>query len=200
MRILIAEDDPVSRRVLEATLGRWGYDLTVACDGEQAWEVLSTADPPHLVILDWMMPGLDGPEICRRLRALPSGERFYVLLLTARSQPEDVVAGLEAGADDYVTKPFHHLELRARVRTGQRIMQLQDRLAERVAELERALREVKTLSGLLPMCAYCKRIREGEDYWQAVESYIAGHSEAQLSHGVCPDCFEKHVKPQLERL
>jgi DNA-binding response OmpR family regulator len=200
MRIVIAEDDPVSRRVLEATLRRWNYGLAVAADGEEAWRLLSQPDAPHLAILDWMMPGLDGPEICRRLRRLPNGGLFYVVLLTARSQPEDVVAGLEAGADDYVTKPFHHQELLARVRTGQRIIQLQDRLAERVAELERALSEVKTLGGLLPMCSYCKRIREGKDYWQAVEKYIASHSEAKLSHGVCPECYERHVRPQLEEM
>jgi response regulator RpfG family c-di-GMP phosphodiesterase len=110
------------------------------------------------------------------------------------------VAGLDAGADDYVTKPFDREELRARVSTGQRIVELEERLADRVQELERALKEVKALSGLLPICAYCKRIREGEDYWQAVENYIEHHSDAHFSHGVCPDCYERIVKPELEKL
>ena len=200
MRVLIAEDDPVSRRVLEATLQKWNYQITVTTDGDEAWSALSGDDPPPLLILDWMMPGRDGPEICRQLRELEGGERFYVLLLTAKSQPDDVVAGLDAGADDYITKPFHREELRARVRIGQRIIGLQTRLTDRVAKLEQALAEVKTLSGLLPICAYCKRIREGDDYWQAVESYFSSHSDAQFSHGVCPDCYETIVKPQIEEL
>jgi DNA-binding response OmpR family regulator len=200
VRILIAEDDPVSRRVLEATLQKWGYQLTVTADGDEAWAALCADDPPHLVILDWMMPGMDGPEICSRLRQREDGGLFYIVLLTARSQPEDIVAGLEAGADDYVTKPFNREELRARVQTGQRIIRLQEKLGDRVRELERALRQVKTLHGLLPICAYCKRIREGEDYWQQVESYIQHHSDASFSHGVCPDCYERIVKPQLESL
>jgi DNA-binding response OmpR family regulator len=200
MRVLIAEDDPVSRRVLEATLQKWSYDVTVATDGIDAWERLAKPDAPRLVVLDWMMPGLDGPEICHRVRGREDGDMFYIVMLTARSQPDDIVAGLDAGADDYVTKPFDREELRARVSTGQRIVELEERLADRVQELERALKEVKALSGLLPICAYCKRIREGEDYWQAVENYIEHHSDAHFSHGVCPDCYERIVKPELEKL
>jgi DNA-binding response OmpR family regulator len=198
MRILIAEDDAVSRRVLEATLTKWEYEVVVTCDGVEAWAALETPACPRLLILDWMMPGHDGTEICRRLRARDDGASFYVLLRTAKTQKEDIVAGLQSGADDYVTKPFHHEELRARVQTGRRIVELQEHLAERISELELALAEVKQLSGLLPICAYCKRIREGDSYWQAVESYIAGHSHAQFSHAVCPDCYAKVVKPQLD--
>lgn len=200
MRILIAEDDAISRRVLEATLGRWGYDVSVTTDGNEAWAALEANDPPHLLVLDWMMPGHDGPDICRRLRARPDGESFYILLLTAKTQREDIVVGLDAGADDYVTKPFHHEELRARVATGQRIVDLQERLADRIGELETAMSEVQRLSGLLPICAYCKRIREGDRYWQAVEQYVASHSAAQFSHAVCPECYERVVKPQLDEL
>jgi len=200
MRILIAEDDVVSRRVLEATLEKWDYEAIVTSDGAEAWSVLETDDSPRLLILDWMMPGMDGTEICKRLRARPDGDTFYILLLTAKTQKEDIVSGLQAGADDYITKPFHHEELRARVETGRRIIELQQHLAERIHELERALAEVKQLSGLLPICSYCKRIREGDKYWQAVENYIAGHSQAQFSHAVCPDCYESVVKPQIEKL
>jgi len=200
MRILIAEDDPVSRRVLEATLQKWEYELTVTSAGDEAWTALNAEDAPHLVILDWMMPGMDGPQICAKVRQLQDGGLFYIVLLTAKSQPDDIVAGLNAGADDYVTKPFNREELRARVQTGQRIIRLQESLADRVRELEQALAQVRTLSGLLPICSYCKRVREGDDYWQAVESYVASHSDAHFSHGVCPDCYEKVVKPQLERM
>jgi DNA-binding response OmpR family regulator len=200
MRILIAEDDPVSRRVLEMTLKRWSFDVLVTEAGDAAWDELSKPDCPHLLILDWMMPGYDGVELCRRVRAREDGQQFYILLLTAKVGKDDIVQGLQAGADDYVTKPFHPEELRARVHTGERILSLQQALAGRIDELETALTEVKQLSGLLPICAYCKRIREGEKYWQAVEEYVAGHSAAQFSHAVCPDCYTNVVKPQLDEL
>ena len=200
MRILIAEDDAVSRRVLEATLEKAGYEVLVTRDGDEAWRALDGDDPPRLLVLDWMMPGLDGTEICARLRRREDGQSFYILLLTAKTQKEEIVAGLRSGADDYIAKPFHHEELKARVQSGRRLVELQQGLAERIAELEQALAEVKQLSGLLPICAYCKRIKEGKDYWEAVEKYIAGHSQAQFSHAVCPDCYEKIVKPQLDKL
>jgi DNA-binding response OmpR family regulator len=197
MKILIAEDDPVSRRLLEATLGKWGHEVIVTRDGAEAWDALQGSEPPRLLILDWMMPGADGPELCRRLRERADGASFYVLLLTAKSQKDDIVAGLKAGADDYVVKPFHPEELRARVQNGCRILDLQRSLSQRIADLERALAEVRTLSGLLPICAYCKKVRDGERYWQSVEEYIARRSGAQFSHAVCPECFEQVVKPQL---
>ncbi len=198
--VLIADDDAVSRRLLEATLQGWGYEVRVATDGKAAWEMLSEPAAPRLAILDWMMPDLDGLQICRQLRRQPEGGRIYILLLTAKMQKEDIVVGLESGADDYVTKPFHLDELKARVAVGQRILELQDSLADRVRELEKALAEVKQLRGLLPICSYCKRIREGDEYSKSVEAYLAEHSEAKFSHGVCRDCYEKHVKPQLEKL
>jgi sigma-B regulation protein RsbU (phosphoserine phosphatase) len=200
MRILIAEDDAVSRRVLEATLEKAGYEVLVTRDGDEAWKALEGDDPPRLLVLDWMMPGLDGTEICARLRRREDGQSFYILLLTAKTQKEDIVAGLRSGADDYIAKPFHHEELKARVQNGRRLVELQQGLADRIAELEQALAEVKQLSGLLPICAYCKRIKEGKDYWEAVEKYIAGRSQAQFSHAVCPDCYEKIVKPQREKM
>ena len=200
MRILIAEDAPVSRLALEAILGKSDYEVIAACDGSEAWAELQKPHAPRLLILDWMMPGMAGPDICTALRKREDGDSFYIILLTAKMQKSDIVQGLRAGADDYLTKPFHRDELLARLNAGRRIIELQDRLAGRIGQLERALAEVKQLSGLLPICAYCKRIRGGEDYWQAVEEYIAGHSQAQFSHGVCPECYEKHVKPELEKL
>ncbi len=200
MKILIAEDDAVSRRVLEAALEKSGYEVVVTCDGDEANAALEREDCPNLLVLDWMMPGMDGTDICRKLRRRDDGEAFYVILLTAKIQKDDIVAGLQSGANDYITKPFHHEELRARVETGRRILDLQQRLNERIVELEEALAEVDRLSGLLPICSYCKRIREGKDYWQAVEKYIAGRTQAQFTHAVCPECFEKIVKPQLDEL
>jgi len=198
MRILIAEDDLVSRRVLEATLVRWGYEVVVAVDGEVAWQVLEREDTPRLAVLDRMMPGADGVELCRRVRALGRAEPTYLILLTGCDSTDDVVTGLEAGADDYVIKPFAHPELRARVRVGERVVALRASLAQRVRELEAALAQVKQLQGMLPICCYCKKIRDDGNYWQQVEHYIASHSGARFSHGICPECFDSVVKQDLK--
>jgi response regulator RpfG family c-di-GMP phosphodiesterase len=124
----------------------------------------------------------------------------YVIMLTARSRKEDVAAGLTAGADDYLVKPFDRNELQARIQVGERILRLQAELTARVQELELALTRVKLLSGLLPICCYCKKIRNDQNYWQQVETYVKDHSEAEFSHGICPDCYEKMVMPQLKEL
>lgn len=128
MRILIAEDDPVSRRLLQALLTKWGYEVIVTTDGKQAWEVLQREDAPRLAILDWMMPEMDGPEVCRMVRSKDDGAYVYLLLLTAKSQKDDIIRGIGAGADDYVTKPFDANELNARLRAGRRIIDLQAEL------------------------------------------------------------------------
>ncbi len=199
MRILIADDDPVSREILEATLRQWGYTVAVCRDGVEAWRLLQNEPRPELAILDWMMPGMDGPEICRKARATGRTPPTYLILLTSRGGRGDVVEGLEAGADDYITKPFDRGELRARLGVGVRLVELQQSLAARVRELEEALANIKQLQGLVPICSYCKKIRNDQNYWQQVESYIADHSGAQFSHGICPECFDKFVKPELER-
>jgi phosphoserine phosphatase RsbU/P len=200
MKVLIAEDEAISRRLLEATLLRWGYEVVVASDGVEAWEILQGDDAPPLAILDWMMPSMDGLEVCHRVRNRPRCTPLYLILLTAKGRREDIVTGLEAGANDYVTKPFNREELRARVEVGVRMVELQQNLADRVRALEEALARVKQLQGLLPICSYCKKIRDDQNYWQQVESYIAEHSQAQFSHSICPDCYEKLVKPELEQL
>jgi two-component system, cell cycle response regulator len=128
VRVLIAEDDPGSRYKLEVSLQRWGYEVLVARDGAQAWALLQEEHAPTLAVLDWMMPGLDGLEICRRVRNRPSRPYVYILLLTAKGRKEDLVEGIEGGADDYLTKPFHPDELRARLRAGRRILDLQHQL------------------------------------------------------------------------
>jgi sigma-B regulation protein RsbU (phosphoserine phosphatase) len=199
MDILIAEDDPISRRTLEVTLQRWGHHVHVTCDGQKAYEALSRPDAPPLAILDWMMPHLDGLTLCRRLREDPAKRSTYLILLTARGEKKDIVAGLDSGADDYITKPFDRDELQARVNVGLRMIALQQKLAERVAELEQALGRVKQLQGLLPICCYCKCIRNDDNYWQRVEEYIGEHSGAQFSHGICPKCFETVVKVELQQ-
>ncbi|MFH1943011.1 MAG: response regulator transcription factor [bacterium] len=199
MRILIAEDDPISRRLLATHLTQWGYDPIVTCNGNEAWRVLRQADSPQLAILDWMMPGMGGLDVCRSVRNKKSSPYIYIVLLTAKERKEDIAEGLDAGADDYVTKPFHSRELRARVRVGKRLLDLQNTLARNVEKLEEALSKVKQLHGLLPICAYCKKIRDDQNYWQQVEGYIASHSEVKFSHGICPDCFEKFVRTEIEK-
>jgi DNA-binding response OmpR family regulator len=191
MRILIAEDDPVSRVMLEVTLTGWGYKVQVTCDGRAACQALQVADPPQLALLDWMLPEMDGLEICHRVRSTQVGRAIYIILLTTRARKEDVIAGLDSGADDYITKPFDREELRARLRAGCRIVELQLSLAERIAEVEKSAARISQLHGLLPMCAWCKKIRDDQNYWQAVECYVASHSEVQFTHGICPDCLAK---------
>jgi two-component system cell cycle response regulator len=128
VRILIAEDDPVTRKLLEANLAKWGHEVVVCSDGAQAWQVLSGEDPPNLVVLDWMMPEMDGVTLCGEIRNLEKQPYTYVILLTSKSLKEDVVAGLEAGADDYIIKPFDVHELKVRIRAGTRIVRLQEDL------------------------------------------------------------------------
>jgi sigma-B regulation protein RsbU (phosphoserine phosphatase) len=211
MRVLLAEDDPVSRHRLQIMLTKWGHEVLIGHDGREAWQALQAKDAPQLAILDWMMPHMDGVEICRKLReAVQAGRSgsndlgktsaashltvrhppMYVILLTAKCRKEEIVEGLSAGADDYVTKPFDGRELYARIEVGRRILELQASLAERVQELEAALAQVKRLRGLLPICAWCHKIRDDHNYWQSVEEYVAAHSEARFSHGICPECMK----------
>jgi sigma-B regulation protein RsbU (phosphoserine phosphatase) len=198
VKVLIADDDPVSRRALELTLRQWGYDVLVCADGAEAFEALRQEDAPQLAVLDWMMPGMEGLEVCRMVRELEGSRVTYLILLTAKGNQEDIVAGLEAGADDYVTKPFKAAELKARLRVGLRMMDLQNNLAERVHDLEDALSRVKQLQGLLPICSYCKKVRDDHNYWQQVEGYVAEHSGVQFSHSVCPECYQRYVMPEIE--
>lgn len=145
MKVLVADDSLVMRRLLEASTSSWGYQPVTAADGDQAWEILTSADPPSIAILDWMMPGLSGLAICRRLRERQSRPYVYVILLTSRGLREDIVEGLNAGADDYVVKPFDKHELEVRLRAGSRIIELQAALMSAQAELrEQAMRDPLT--------------------------------------------------------
>ena len=199
MKVLVAEDDALYRRILQSVL-RDEYEVLIAEDGTRAWEMLQAEAAPPLALLDWQMPGLDGLEVCRKVRAHPAMDGFYLVIATVRESLEDVLAGFEAGANDYITKPFHAQELRARMRVGRRVVELQAALASRVAQLQEALSRVKQLQGLLPICSYCKRIRDDHDYWQQVETYMSEHSQATFTHGICPECYEKFFKTELEEL
>src|SRR5215203_978663 len=145
MRVLIADDSLLSRRLLEGTLRSWGYDVVAAADGEEAWNILSSDTPPSLAVLDWMMPGITGPELCRLVRERGAEPYTYILLLTSRNEKDDVVEGMDSGADDYITKPFDKHELKVRLRAGTRIVDLQEQLvAAREALRQQATRDYLT--------------------------------------------------------
>jgi DNA-binding response OmpR family regulator len=183
--VLVADDDPVARTQLGALVGAAGFAVTAVADGREAWDALQVARFP-VVIADWYMPELDGPELCRRLRARRDAPYVYFILVTARGGKAQYLAGMDAGADDFITKPVDPDELRARLAVAVRILGLR--------------RELQQLEGLLPICAYCKRIRDDQERWTSLETYIERRSDAQFSHGICPDCYAKHVQPQLDRL
>lgn len=180
MRVLIAEDDAVSRRVLEAALKKWGYDVLVACDGDEAWKVFEDGDGPRLAILDWMMPGKDGVEVSRLIRERGEEDYVYIIMLTAKGQKQDLIEGMAAGADDYVTKPFDAGELRVRVRAAQRILDLQDEIiAARESLREQATHDM--LTGLLNRPAIIDTLQRGLDYAER-ENTSVGVIMADLDH------------------
>jgi len=191
MRILIAEDDNTSRKVLFTVLKKGGYDVVETVNGVEAWNKLQQSNAPPLVILDWMMPDLDGMEVLRLVRSLQTNRQPYIIMLTAKHEKTDIAAALEAGANDYLIKPFSIIELQARVKVGRRMIEMQGALASKIEELNRALEEIKTLRGILPICTNCKKIRDDRGYWNQVEVYVHERTEAEFSHGICPQCMKK---------
>ncbi|MDQ3621552.1 MAG: response regulator transcription factor [Verrucomicrobiota bacterium] len=190
-RILVAEDHDVTRHLLARSLATWDFEVITARDGEEAVSVLQGDDPPPLAVIDWMMPKLDGLEVCRRVRSTANKRYIYVVLLTARTQKQEVAAGLDGGADDYITKPFNPEELRARLKVGQRLVALERDLARKIRELESAMADVKKVKHLLPVCMYCKSVRDDKDYWREIEDYIRTETNSAISHGICPHCMEQ---------
>lgn len=158
MRALVADDDRVAATLISEALIAWGYDVIVAHDGHAAWEAIAAEPAPSIAVLDWEMPGLDGPAICRRLRSEPSRAHLYVLLITVRGDRQDIVTGLGAGADDYVVKPVDLNELRARIQVGERVVTLQNRLADKVSQLELSLARARHVKG--PVAVYPTRLQD----------------------------------------
>lgn len=190
-KILVADDDEIWLRVIDAVLRKSGWDVISVDNGTDALELLLSPEAPSLAILDWMMPGLNGFDVLRRVRAACGLESLYVLMLTAKTDKSDLVSGLDAGANDYLTKPFDPGELRARVEVGRRMVEMQNLLAAKVDELNQALLQIRTLRGIVPICSWCKKIRDDKGYWNQVESYIQEHTEAEFSHGICPGCLRE---------
>ena len=183
MKILVAEDDADLRTTLAGLVRRWGYEVTEARDGADAWDLFRN-DAYHVVITDWRMPRLDGLDLCRMLRDLARDSYTYIIVLTAVSGTDRLLEALDAGADDFLTKPFDRAVLRARLRVAERILQLHAHVAN--------------LEGILSICAFCKQIRNDDGTWVQVERYVQDRSALKFSHGVCPPCVEKHYSKVLE--
>jgi DNA-binding response OmpR family regulator len=183
MKVLVADDDPVICFRLEHLLSHWGHDAVVVGDGVSACEQLESAAGPPMGIVDWMLPGMDGLEVCSRARAARPANPPYWIMLTAKTARQEKLTGLRDGADGFLTKPYDD-ELHAHLNVGERIVRLQQGLADQVAKLQDALAQVRTLRGLLPICVYCKKVRADEAYWQQVEAYVASRSDAEFTHTI----------------
>jgi len=182
MKILIVEDDPIARMVLESILRRQGYDPSSVDGGEAAWTAIQVGRP-DVVLSDWFMPAVDGLELCRRVRQLGGTYIYFILITTASADHRNREEAVAAGVDEFLTKPVDEFELRMRLRGAQRLVEYVDRL--------------RTLESNLPICSYCKKIRNDSSYWEQIESYISDRTGALFSHAICPECFESQVQPQL---
>lgn len=178
-KVLIAEDDLVSAKVLGALLQRLGYQVTTARDGDEAWTIFQ-ANPTRLIVSDWMMPGTDGLALCEKVRAHRGIPYTYFILLTAnRTTAENYKLAADAGVDDFLTKPVDREALQMRLHVAARILKF--------------TAEIRKLKELIPICVYCRKVRDEENYWQQVETYIQTETGSRFSHGACPDCCEKEM-------
>jgi CheY-like chemotaxis protein len=178
-RILIAEDDEISAKILEAALSKFGYEPVIARDGAEAWDLFNR-EPARLIVSDWMMPGLDGLGLCEKVRARAQTPYTYFILLTAnRTSTDNYEMAAAAGVDDFLTKPLDREAIRMRLRVAERILQY--------------TAEIRQLQEMIPICVYCRKVRDENDYWDLVESYIQKETGSRFSHGACPECFEKEL-------
>ena len=179
MKILIAEDDPVSLHLLRVALESDGHEVLACQSGEEAWEKLALK-PVRVIVSDWMMPGMDGLELCRRVRGRPKTEYTYFILLTANhTSRENLRAAMAAGIDDFLSKPLDREAIYMRLRVAARILDFTT--------------QIRVLKELIPICMYCKRVRDDTDYWQQVDTYIHTCTGTNFSHGICPACLEQHL-------
>jgi phosphoserine phosphatase RsbU/P len=192
--ILIVDDQPVNIQALSGLFIN-DYNVKIATSGIKALEIIG-GTPPDIILLDIQMPEMDGMEVLKRIRNMSTERPPYILILTVMGEEDQIIAGLKAGANDYLTRPFKIGELTARVEVGRRMIEMQDTLVSKLEELRKALLEIKTLRGMLPICANCKRIRDDKGYWNQIETYISNHTGAEFSHSLCPDCI-KALYPDL---
>lgn len=180
MKILIAEDDPVSVKILQFTLEHFGHEVVSAANGTDAWAKFD-AEPVRVIVSDWMMPGLDGLELCKKVRARPKTDYTYFILLTAINTGRDNLRqAMDAGIDDFLTKPLDREAILMRLRVAERILEF--------------TKQIRALKDLIPICMYCKRVRDDSDYWDQVEHYIHEHTGSNFSHGICPTCFDVQLE------
>jgi phosphoserine phosphatase RsbU/P len=180
MKTLIAEDDPVSAKILQFALESAGHEVRVTGSGVEAWAAFDR-EPVRVIVSDWMMPDLDGLDLCKQVRSRPKTDYTYFILLTAiHTGRENLRKAMDAGVDDFLPKPLDREAIMMRLR-----------VAERIIEFSTQIRQLKDL---IPICMYCKKIRDDANYWQGVESYISEQTGSNFSHGICPECFDKHVK------
>lgn len=190
MKLLIAEDEYTTRLTVQVILEQWGYRIDSVEDGTVAWELLQQPEGPEIAILDWEMPGIDGLELCRMVKELPRKTPIYVILLTGRDDQNDILKGFDAGADDYITKPFDDNELRARVRVAERLVNIQEELAISNDELRAVLNHVEMLQDNLPVCSECLRIQNYDDSWRNLKEYVADKEDPRFQYTVCPHCLK----------
>jgi sigma-B regulation protein RsbU (phosphoserine phosphatase) len=240
MKILTVDDEYVSRKKLEMAVQSLGYETLTASHGVEGLNVWEH-EKPRIVITDWLMPGIDGIELCKKIREAEKGQYTYIIMLTIKKGIQSVIDGIDAGADDFISKPFQKEELAARIKAGERILEIEGKLLtafndlteeieerkrteeelakqrdylmgtihelkqakktkrELISKLRNALSAVNQLSGLLPICSHCKKIRDDKGYWKNLEEYIAHRSGAQFSHSVCPKCMNKYYPEVAEK-
>lgn len=185
MKILLVEDDPVAAMMIEAVLKALGHEVVLAADTRKGFALLKT-ESIRLVVSDWQMEERDGLDLCRQIRQAP-GDYVYFILLTQQAATEaNQLLAMEAGVDDFLTKPVRPTEMRARLHVAQRILGF--------------TQQVKQLQAFLPICGYCRKVRDDRNYWEGLEEYVAKHTASSFSHGVCPDCYQQVLVPQMEQL
>lgn len=190
MKIVIAEDEFTTRMMIQVCLEEWGYRVESATNGQEAWELLQQPDGAQIAILDWEMPELDGVEVCRRIKEKDADVPLYVILLTGRDSDTDILKGFDAGADDYMTKPFNDNELRARVRVAERLVRTQTMLAESVIELKEALNQLEMLDSKIEVCGQCHDILNPYDgEWQAQKEVFENGTDPRFLTRLCPKCM-----------
>ncbi|HWA26962.1 MAG TPA: response regulator transcription factor [Lacunisphaera sp.] len=182
MKILVVEDDRVAATVLTAALRSLGHEPWLATDGNKGWLFFET-EPTRVVISDWMMPGMDGLELCRRIRGNGGEYTYFIMLSSMGTGGGNLDQAMEAGVDDFLTKPVNQAELKARLHVAARILNYST--------------QVRQLQEIIPMCGYCKKMRDDQNYWSQVEEYLGKQTGTSFSHGVCPDCYERVLVPQM---
>ncbi len=189
-KILIVDDIVLNIQVAAGVLQEYNYEILTATGGEQAIKIIK-AKKPDLILLDIMMPDIDGFDVIKSIKENAETSSIPVIFVTAKNDIETLVAGFNAGAVDYITKPFNPFELYARVRAHLELKMAKTELEAKNKELQQALNDIKTLEGLIPICASCKKIKDDDGYWHSVEEYMTEHSDVKFTHGLCNDCIKK---------